>query len=142
MQVRSLTRRGVSFDSLGFAAPLILADKQILQDLCRENCDGDDPIPDRLKSKWEQWCQELQIWEYLKIRRCYKPDDFGETVSAELHHLSDASQSGYGQCSYLRLIDVKKRVHCSLVMGKARAPPHKLVTIPRLELSAVVTSMR
>ena len=60
VQVRPLTRRGVLstvnsvFDPLGFAAPLILVGKQILQDLCRENCDWDDPIPDRLKSKWEQ----------------------------------------------------------------------------------------
>ena len=114
--------------SLGFAAPLILVGKQILQDLC----EWDDPILDRLKSKWEQWCQELHILEHLKIRRCYKPDDFGENVSAELHRFSDASQSGYGQCSYLRLMDKKKRVHCSLVIGKARVAPLKLVTIPRL----------
>ena len=53
-------------------------------------------------------------------------------MSAELHHFSDASQSGYGQCSYLRLMDKKKRVHCSLVIGKARVAPLKLVTIPRL----------
>ena len=59
-------------------------------------------------------------------------EDFGETASAELHHFSDASQSGYGQCSYLRLMDKKKRVHCLLVMGKARVAPLKLVTIPRL----------
>ena len=148
MQVHPLTRRGVLstvssvFDPLGFAAPLILVGKQILQDLCRENCDWDDPIPDRLKSKWEQWCQELHILEHLKIRRCYKPDDFGETVSAELHHFSNASQSGYGQCTYLRSMDNTKRVHCSLVMGKARVAPLKSVTIPRLELSAAVVSVR
>ena len=148
VQVSPLTRRGVLstissvFDPLGFAAPLILVGKQILQDLCRENCDWDDPIPDRLKSKWEQWCQELHILEHLKVRRCYKPDDFGETVSAELHHFSDASQSGYGQCTYLRLMDNTKRVHCSLVMGKARVAPLKSVTIPRLELSAAVVSAR
>ena len=58
VQVRPLTRREVLstvssvFDPLGFAAPLILVGKQILQDLCRENCDWDDPIPNRLKSMW------------------------------------------------------------------------------------------
>lgn len=31
-------------------------------------------------------------------------------------------------------------MHCSLVMGKARAAPTKRVTLPRLELTAAVTS--
>ena len=63
-------------------------------------------------------------------------------MSAELHHFSDASQSGYGQCSYLRLMDNTKRVHCSFVMGKARVAPLKSGTIPRLELSAAVVYAR
>ena len=58
---------------------------------------------------------------------------------AELHHFSDAGSQGYGQCSYIRLLNNDK-VHCSLVMGKARAAPTKIVTIPRLELTAAVTS--
>ena len=32
-----------------------------------------------------------------KIPRCFKPKDFGEVKTVELHHFSDASQSGYGQ---------------------------------------------
>ena len=34
----------------------------------------------------------------------YKPEDFGVVKHAELHHFSDASQSGFGQSSYLRLV--------------------------------------
>lgn len=60
----------------------------------------------------------------------------------ELHHFSDASTEGYGQCTYLHLTDINDRVHCSLVTGKARVAPLKLVTIPRLELTAAVTSVR
>ena len=56
--------------------------------------------------------------------------------------MSDASQSGYGQCPYLRLIDENGRVHCSLVMGKARVVPLKIVTIPGLELTAATDSVR
>lgn len=41
----------------------------------------------------------------ISIPRCYKPDDFGRVVSAQLHHFLDASVKGYGQCSYLRLVD-------------------------------------
>ena len=56
--------------------------------------------------------------------------------------MSDASQVGYGQCSYLRLVDENRRIHCSLVMGKALVAPLKTVTIPRLELTAATVSVK
>ena len=66
----------------------------------------------------------------------------GSLKKIELHHFSDASTEGYGQCSYLRLVDTSDQVHCSLVMGKARVTHLKLITIPRLELSAALVSVR
>ena len=59
-----------------------------------------------------------------------------------MHHFSDASVQGYGQCSYLRLEDEAHNVHCAFVMGKSRVAPLKPVTIPRLELTAAVCSVR
>ena len=67
---------------------------------------------------------------------------FGRITRAELHHFSVASVQGYGQCSYLRLEDETHKVHCAFVMGKSRVAPLKPVTIPRLELTAVVCSVR
>ena len=64
------------------------------------------------------------------------------TSAAELHHFSDASNQGYGQCSYLRLEDEKHNVHCTFMMGKSRVAPLKPVTIPRLKLTAAVCSVR
>ena len=59
-----------------------------------------------------------------------------------MHYFSDASVEGYGQCSYLRLINEHDQVHCSFVVGKARVTPLKHKTIPRLELAAATTSAR
>ena len=56
--------------------------------------------------------------------------------------ISDASFKGYGQCSYLRLINQDHKIHCSFVIGKARVTPLKSVTVPRLELTAAVVSVR
>lgn len=75
-------------------------------------------------------------------KRCYKPVDFGKVAKAEIHHFSDASFKGYGQCSYLRLVNEDGQIHCSFVIGKARVTPLKSVTVPRLELTAAVLSVR
>ena len=62
--------------------------------------------------------------------------------SAELHNFSDASNVGYGQCSYLRLQSAEGKIHYSLVMGKARVSPLKTVSVPRLELTAALVSAK
>ena len=56
--------------------------------------------------------------------------------------MPDASGTGYGQCSYLRLVDDNNHVHCSFVTLKARVAPRKTVSIPRLELAATAVSVR
>ena len=62
--------------------------------------------------------------------------------AVEMHYFSDASEEGYSQCSYLRLINEHDQVHCSFVVGKTRVIPLKHKTIPRLELAAATTSAR
>ena len=62
--------------------------------------------------------------------------------SYELHNFADASTSGYGQCSYLRVKDEDGNVNVSLVMGKSCVAPLKITTIPRLELTAAVVSAK
>ncbi|XP_077983962.1 uncharacterized protein LOC144438690 [Glandiceps talaboti] len=145
-----LTRRGVLatissvYDPLGFAAPVILTGKVILQELCRDNVDWDDPIPENLRLKWMEWRTNILDLEHLEVERCYKPNIFGEVKGAELHYFSDASETGYGQSTYLRSINQDNQAHCSFVIGKARVTPlKKHITIPRLELStAAVVSAR
>ena len=80
--------------------------------------------------------------ENIKISRCFKPDDFGHLTHASLHHSLDASQSGYSECSYVRLVDNTGRVHCFLVIGKSRVSPLKPVTVPRLELTAATVAVK
>ena len=72
----------------------------------------------------------------------FKPPEFGEVKNCEIHVFSDASLHCYGSCCYLRLINCKDKIHCSLVIGKARVASIKAVAIPRLELTAAVLSVR
>ena len=148
VQDKPLSRRGILstvssvFDPLGLVAPFILVGKRILQELCRDGVGWDDEVPDDLRPQWEKWRAELPVLESLRIARCYKPQKFDVVKNVELHHFSDACQNGYGQCSYLLLVDDKNHIHCSLAMGKSRVTPLKPVTIPRLEVTAALVSSK
>ncbi len=143
---RPLTKRGVLstvssiFDPLGFVAPVILVGRKILQELCILGRDWDDPVPDDIRSRWDLWQKDILTLRDLRINRCYKTEDMTDQQLVELHHFSDASSMGYGQCSYIRLVDKDGRVSCSLVFGKAHFSLMKAVTILRLELVAAVLS--
>ncbi len=130
------------YDPLGFLAPLILPAKLLLQDLCRMKYDWDDPIPSALQERWNRWLTDLEKVADFQVNRCVKPEGFGKITCAQLHHFSDASESGYGTATYLRIQNVKEMVHVAFLFGKARVAPLKAVTIPRLELTAAVVAVR
>lgn len=76
---RPCTRRGILstvssiYDPLGFVAPLLLEGKKILQELCRERADWDDPGPEDIKMRWERWRAELPLLEEISIPGATSP---------------------------------------------------------------------
>lgn len=78
----------------------------------------------------------------FSMPRCLKPQDYGETKCAELHHFADASESGYGSVSYIRQVNQQNVIHVAFVLGKSRVLPLKTITVPRLELAAAVLLVR
>ena len=114
----------------------------ILQELCRKKIGWDEKVEGQALSDWKDWLAALPKLSEVAVRRCYKPDSFGEVSHAQVHHFSDASQCAYGAASYLRMIDTDGNIHCSFVIGKSRLAPLKAITIPRLELSAAVVSVK
>lgn len=147
-QSQPTTRRGILstvaslYDPLGFVAPVLLKAKTILQEMCRRGVAWDDLIAEELLPHWLKWRDDLVNLTNVVIPRTYVPAKFGPICKVELHHFSDASTKGYGQCSYLRFQNEAGNVHCALVLGKSRVAPLKLTTIPRLELTAAVVSVQ
>ena len=146
---KPLTKRGLLsvvssvYDPLGFVSPFVLPAKMIFQSLCRRKLGWDEEMPKEFVDQWNRWLSDLATIAKIKIPRCLKPcSDFKQPISAQLHHFSDASEQGLGAVNYLRLLDNDGKVHCSLVMAKAKLAPLKTTTIPRLELAAAVVSTR
>ena len=115
------------YDPLGIVSPVILVGKKILQDLCRRNVDWDDPVPEEILPRWERWRTELPLLEKVKIQCCVKPPGFGSPIQTEVHSFADASESGVGQVSYLRLVNEKGEVHVSFLMAKSSVSSYKPV---------------
>ena len=92
--------------------------------------------------KWEAWKRELFDLKEISLGRCIKSRNFRTIIKISLHNFSDASEIGYGQCSYLRVVDENENIQCSLIMGKAKVAPKKFVSIPKLELVAAVLSVK
>ena len=101
----------------------------------------DEMVPENICQKWEAWKSSLKGLEKICIRRCIKPEGFGIIKEAAFYHFSDASEEGYGQSTYLHLLNVSGRIHCCLLMGKSRVTK-KYATIPCQELVTAVLSVK
>ena len=141
--VKDGTRRGVLstvaslFDPLGLLAPFSLKGKLLLQRLCYSKKGWDEPLSPNEEKEWNSWTSALSSLSSIQIPRCFLATSLCSSYETELHTFSDAITSAYGACSYIRLIDKSKGVtNVSLVMGKSRVVPRKVISIPRLELQA------
>ena len=93
------TRRGMLlliYDLLGFAAPLVLPVKMLLQDLCKLDYGWDTVILDETLVEWRTWVGNRPKLKLVSWPRCFKPNDFGVPPDIQLHHFCDASERGYG----------------------------------------------
>jgi len=75
LPLRPLTKRGVLsalssvYDPLGLVNPFVLGARLIVQDLCREKADWDDPLSEVMQKRWEEWKERLQDWPRLSFPR-------------------------------------------------------------------------
>ena len=145
---KSLTRRGLLamlssiYDPLVLVSPFLLKGRKIIQELCKDSFQWDHPIPENIKQQWLKYKSNLGKLNSIKIARCFKPKNFGNVKGYSLHHFSDTSDIGCWQASYLRMVNEDGKVHWCLVIGKSRVTPLKFVSVPRLELTAWVLSMK
>lgn len=94
------------YDPLGFSwTPITLPARILLQDVCRTKPEWDEILPQPLLDRWDSCVSNLSHLESATISRCLQPST---PVFIQLHTFVDASESGYGAVSYLRVCNGNK----------------------------------
>lgn len=137
-----ITKRGVLsmiarvFDPLGLVSPVTIKAKVILQDIWKLQLDWDESLPIQLHSEWTQFLRMFSDLNKIIIPRKVISSTGYQRI--ELHGFSDSSLKSYGACVYIRTVYINGRVECNLLCSKNKVAPLKVISIPRLELSAAV----
>ncbi|XP_061720563.1 uncharacterized protein LOC133527531 [Cydia pomonella] len=127
------------YDPLGLLSPAVIISKILLQKLWLSRIDWDTPVPEDIKSMWNNFINTLSRLNDLRIPRHVRGVHTGHT---ELHIFSDASLHAYGACAYIRTYDEGSDVTVRLLCAKSKVSPLKSLTIPKLELSGALVAAK
>lgn len=124
------------YDPLGWAAPVVIVAKILLQELWLLKGEWDDPIPRDLAQRWLNYTSDLPQLEGVRIPRW--TGQHRDNLWLEVHGFADASNRAYAAVAYLRVVHSLTNFQVSLICAKTKVAPVKTLSIPRLELNAVV----
>ncbi|XP_024887121.1 uncharacterized protein LOC112464394, partial [Temnothorax curvispinosus] len=126
------------FDPLGFASPVVIKAKMLLQELWLHKLQWDEPLPSQLSSRWLIIRKELTSLRKISIPRWYNT---WSTSTVGFHGFSDASQLAMAAVVFIT-VHGSNGATISLVCSKTKVAPLKRLTIPRLELTAALLLSR
>ncbi|XP_052764084.1 uncharacterized protein LOC128206005 [Mya arenaria] len=143
-EVETITKRVIlkvvasTFDPLGLFSPVTLNGKLLMQQLWKEKLDWDDI--DEHVQEWKTIKLDLERIPTFKLKRCVT-NEADDSVTYSLVCFCDASERAYSSAIYLRQI-TDRAIKVELIFSKARLAPVKGMTIPKLEIMAVVIGVR
>ena len=127
------------FDPLGLTSPVTISAKLLLQQLWQEHVGWDTVLNADLHARWSAIAANIAEAATLPFnRKCAAsiPTSCGATTS--LHVFADASPKAYGAVAYIQ----QDQQPASLVMSKSRAATLKQLSLPKLELKAMVLAAK
>ncbi|XP_011858621.1 PREDICTED: uncharacterized protein LOC105556157 [Vollenhovia emeryi] len=125
-------------DPLGFASPVVIKAKILLQELWLHKLQWDDPRTSQLSTRWLIHREALTSLAKLSIPRWFNT---WSNSSVELQDFSDGSQLTMTAVVYISVHDSTGSTF-SLVCSKTKVAPLKRLSIPRLELTAALLLSR
>lgn len=127
------------FDPLGLIGPCIIEAKVLMQKLWMDKSSWDEVVSTDIRTLWQSFAQTLPMLNSIKIPRWTMCD---RTHRRELHTFTDASETAYGACVYVRSITDTGGIQVMLLTSKNKIAPIKAQTMPRLELCAALLGAR
>ncbi|KAK6020675.1 Pao retrotransposon peptidase [Ostertagia ostertagi] len=126
------------YDPLGLFAKITLVGRPFLQSLWKITLSWGNVLPIKKLDQWTQITSTCTAGQLTFPRLILNIRD-NSLSEYDLHVFTDASASAYSASAYI----VQRLQNCTpeifLIMSKSRlAPLNQLITIPRLELAAVV----
>ncbi|XP_024868970.1 uncharacterized protein LOC112452802 [Temnothorax curvispinosus] len=122
------------FDPLGWLAPVIIGAKILIQSTWLQGLEWDQPLATRDEQAWFRIQASLNVLERIRIPRWVSTGS--EESKVEIHGFADASKRAYAAIIYIKTMDGPEDIKVSLLMAKSKVAPIRLMTLPRLELSA------
>ena len=113
----------------------------LLQELCLNKCEWDSLILQPGRNRLKKWLTDLEKVSEMTVSRYYFPEEERRVKFATLHGYGDCSKGAYCAVVYL-CIETEDGYKTSLVASKSRATPSSPLSIPRLELLAVLILAR
>ena len=122
------------YDPLGWATPVTIKAKILLQCIWQSKLSWDEPLPKDISDAWTSILADLNELPKFAVPRLYFKQRHD---TCNMFIFSDASMKTYGAVVYLSFQD-----QVTLVMYKSRVVPTKSITLPKLELMAAVMATR
>ncbi|XP_071582286.1 uncharacterized protein, partial [Temnothorax nylanderi] len=123
------------FDPLGLLAPVLIPAKILIQELWTLKLGWDDPLPETVSTKWNQFVDQLQENYKIAIPRWISVTS---NHHMEIHGFCDASQKAIAAAVFVRSTDALGVTKVTLLCAKTKVAPLKRLTIARLELEGAV----
>ena len=123
------------FDPLGYLSPATMKMRLFFQKLWNKEKDWDDAMDKEDTEKWRQIMEETKELLTIEVPR------YIGGKNSQLICFCNASKDAYATLIYLKTMDEERKSRINLIFSKARIAPKKAMSIPRLELMALLIAV-